>query len=187
MAMTYPRQERATVVSLAACGAHHRLVPAVDGIAEHVLPGHFVAVAIGPARSSALLLRRAFSIHWADPVRGLLEVAFTQRGLGTQQLASMRAVEELDVVAPLGTPFPLAPHPGPAVLVGGGHGIAPLIPLARRLSDAGAPDVPFVCGAASAVRLLGVEQARCLSGRVTVTTDDGSAGVRGQVTGQLPA
>ena len=41
----------------------------------------------------------------------------------------------LDLVGPLGTPFPLPAGPSPAVLVGGGYGAAPLIPLAQALLD----------------------------------------------------
>ncbi|MFF0746895.1 dihydroorotate dehydrogenase electron transfer subunit [Streptomyces sp. NPDC004111] len=184
--MTTPRQTNAVVVSLTPVGAYHRLVLRAEGIAEHVLPGHFAAVAIGRPGASALLLRRAFSLHRADPVNATIEVVFARRGAGTAELARLRSGDELDVIAPLGTPFPVPPEPGPAVLVGGGYGVAPLIPLARRLLNAGAPQVAFVCGASSAERLFGVAEARCLTGRVAITTDDGSAGRRGLVTGPLP-
>ena len=45
-------------------------------------------------------------------------------------------------------PFPLPPEPSPAVLVGGGYGTAPLIPLAQALLDRGSP-VEIVLGAST--------------------------------------
>jgi dihydroorotate dehydrogenase electron transfer subunit len=89
------------------------------------------------------------------------------------------------VVGPLGTPFPVPSGPAPAVLVGGGYGTAPLLPLAQALLANGSP-VEFVLGAATAGRLFGELAAKRLVGRVAVTTDDGSAGEKGLVTDVLP-
>jgi dihydroorotate dehydrogenase electron transfer subunit len=93
--------------------------------------------------------------------------------------------EVLDVVGPLGTPFPMPTGPAPAVLVGGGYGTAPLIPLAGALLAAGSP-VEMVVGASTGSRLFGELVAKRTIGAVTVTTDDGSAGRRGRVTDVLP-
>jgi dihydroorotate dehydrogenase electron transfer subunit len=98
-----------------------------------------------------------------------------------------RAGDTLDVVAPLGRPFP-APEVGlPTVLVGGGYGSAPLLWLAKDLRRAG-HRVDVVLGAASADRLFGVAEAQAVvgAGGVHVTTDDGSAGTPGRVTTVLP-
>jgi len=72
------------------------------------------------------------------------------------------------------------------VLVGGGYGTAPLLPLAERLIALGS-EVEMIVGAATAARLFGELQAKRLIGQVTVTTDDGSAGQRGWVTDPLPS
>jgi dihydroorotate dehydrogenase electron transfer subunit len=108
-----------------------------------------------------------------------------ERGAGTRWLVQRRAGDALDVVGPLGTPFPIPRAPVPAVLVGGGYGTAPLLPLARVLLDNGCP-VEFLLGAASVDRLFGELAAKRAVGTVTVTTDDGSAGQRGLVTDALP-
>jgi dihydroorotate dehydrogenase electron transfer subunit len=91
----------------------------------------------------------------------------------------------LDVVGPLGTAFPLPSGPAPAVLVGGGYGTAPLVPLAQALLAQGSP-VRVVIGAGSADRLFGELVMKRLVGEVIVTTDDGSAGLAGLVTDALP-
>src|SRR5206468_615465 len=93
--------------------------------------------------------------------------------------------ERLDIVGPLGTAFPLPTGPVGAVLVGGGYGTAPLIPLAAALKAQGSP-IEFVIGASTASRLFGELVAKRAAGIVTVTTDDGTAGIRGVVTDVLP-
>jgi dihydroorotate dehydrogenase electron transfer subunit len=135
-----------------------------------------------------MILRRAFAIAGATPSErfaGTVQFVVAEHGPGTHWLVQRAAGEALDVVGPLGNPFPLPSGPSPAVLVGGGYGSAPLIPLGQALLDNGSP-VEFVLGAATAARLYGELTAKRMVGRVTVTTDDGSAGEKGLVTDVLP-
>jgi len=182
--MALPLQVQAEIVGREPAGAYHRLVLRAPGIAARVEPGHFVAVAIGGI-DSAMLLRRAFSIHRADPDAETIEVVFAEAGRGTRELARLRVGDSVNVVAPLGTPFPTPSGPVSAVLVAGGYGSAPMFALAERIRDEGG-SVAFVLGAATANRLYGVDQAQAITEDVVVTTDDGSEGVRGYVTGPLP-
>ncbi|MEO8557122.1 MAG: dihydroorotate dehydrogenase electron transfer subunit, partial [Actinomycetota bacterium] len=71
------------------------------------------------------------------------------------------------------------------VLVGGGYGSAPLFWLAAELRERGC-HVEMVLGAATEDRLFGVLEARRAADGVTVTTDDGSMGVKGWVSDVLP-
>jgi dihydroorotate dehydrogenase electron transfer subunit len=156
-------------------------------IADRFRPGHFVAVAVGGA-NTAMILRRAFALCGATPSEkyaGTVQFVVAAHGPGTQWLVQRRTGEQLDLVGPLGTPFPLPSGPSPAVLVGGGYGSAPLLPLAQALLANESP-VEIVLGAATAGRLYGELAAKRLVGRVTVTTDDGSAGEKGLVTDVLP-
>jgi dihydroorotate dehydrogenase electron transfer subunit len=157
-------------------------------IAAGFKPGHFLAVAVG-GENTAMILRRAFAIAGATPgdtFAGTVQFVVAEHGPGTRWLVQRRAGETLDVVGPLGTPFPIPKNAAPAVLVGGGYGSAPLLPLAQALLAQQAP-VEIVLGAASANRLYGELAAKRLVGRVSVTTDDGSAGDKGLVTDVLPA
>ncbi|MBO0891800.1 MAG: dihydroorotate dehydrogenase electron transfer subunit, partial [Acidothermales bacterium] len=104
---------------------------------------------------------------------------------GTEWLARRRPGDPVDVLGPLGRPFPLPDRPGHQVLVGGGYGSAPLFALADALRAAGCTP-HLVLGAASADRLFAGDDAPGRFGSVTVTTDDGSAGGRGLVTDPLP-
>ena len=116
---------------------------------------------------------------------GSLDLVVAAKGAGTVWLTELRAHDAVDVVAPLGRPFPLPTEPVPCVLVGGGYGSAPLFWLAEVLRVRGCP-VEMVLGAASEDRLFGVVEARRAADAVTVTTDDGSAGTRGWVSDVLP-
>ena len=52
-------------------------------------------------------------------------------------MAGLRAHDKVDVVAPLGRPFPIPTEPVACVLVGGGYGSAPLFWLADVLRGEG--------------------------------------------------
>jgi dihydroorotate dehydrogenase electron transfer subunit len=180
-------QTRCEILSVQRVGEYVHFTIVAPDIATGFQPGHFVAVAVG-GDNSAMILRRAFAIAGATPSErfaGTVQFVVAEHGPGTHWLVQRAAGEALDVVGPLGNPFPLPSGPSPAVLVGGGYGSAPLIPLGQALLDNGSP-VEFVLGAATAARLYGELTAKRMVGRVTVTTDDGSAGEKGLVTDVLP-
>jgi dihydroorotate dehydrogenase electron transfer subunit len=183
-----PVQESAEIFAVARVGDYTQFTVVAPRIADGFKPGHFVAVAVG-GENTSMILRRAFAIYGATPSErfaGTVQFVVAEHGPGTRWLVQRQAGEKLDIVGPLGTPFPLPSGPAPAVLVGGGYGTAPLIPLAERLLAAGSP-VEFLLGAATESRLFGELVAKRLIGSATVTTDDGSAGERGLVTDALPA
>jgi NAD(P)H-flavin reductase len=172
-----PVQRVAEVLTRRPVGAYVELTVAAPEIAGRAVPGQFVAFAVG-GRESAMLLRRSIAI--AGTGDGRLTVVVAPHGPGSTWLAGLQPGATVDVVGPLGRPFPL-PEPGtPALLVGGGYGAAALVGLAGALRAQGS-DVAAVAGAASADRLCSVDELAALAG-VTVMTDDGSAGRQGWVT-----
>jgi dihydroorotate dehydrogenase electron transfer subunit len=182
-----PVQITGEIFSVQRVGAYVQFTVVAPEIASGFKPGHFVAVAVG-GENSAMGLRRAFAVSGATPsdrFAGTVQFVVAEHGPGTRWLVHRRAGETLDIVGPLGSPFPTPSGPAPAVLVGGGYGTAPLIPLAQMLIDNGSP-VEFVLGAANAGRLYGELSVKRMLGSVTVTTDDGSAGEKGFVTDVLP-
>ena len=158
-------------------GAYVELTLAAPEIAERTEPGQFVAFAVG-GPTSAHLLRRSIAIAGAGD--GGVTVVVAPHGPGSTWLAGLRAGDTVDVVGPLGRPYPMPAAGVPALLVGGGYGAAALVGLAARLRAAGST-VVAVCGAASADRLSSVEEL-CALADVVVTTDDGTAGRQGWVT-----
>ena len=178
-----PLQVPAEVVSLGPAGDYLLLTLAAPGIAERTRPGQFAALAVGGPQSS-MLLRRSFSIYRDDPDADTLEIVFAVHRKGTAWLAELQPGDPVDVVGPLGRPFELPDQPVACVLVGGGYGTAPLFSLAQRLRVRGCA-VHLVLGAASEPRLFGVAEAERVADTMTVTTEDGSTGVRGRVTDVL--
>lgn len=180
-------QEAAEVIATRRVGAYQHLTLVAPGVAELARPGQFVALAVG-GESSSTLLRRSFSIYKVSPsgtYGGTVEIVVSAVGAGTRWIAGRQVHDLVDVVGPLGRPFPLPTEPVACVLVGGGYGSAPLFWLAVELRARGC-HVEMVLGAASEQKLFGVIEARRTSDGVAVTTDDGSAGTRGWVSDVLP-
>jgi dihydroorotate dehydrogenase electron transfer subunit len=184
-------QVTAELVTTRRVGAYEQMTFAAPDVAGLARPGQFVAVAVG-GDTSATLLRRCFSIHEVSPAGadggvdgGTVDLVVATHGPGTRWLTELRTGDTVDIVGPLGRPFPLPTEPAPCVLVGGGYGSAPLFWLAAALRQRGC-HVEMVLGAASEDRLFGVAEARRAADGVTVTTDDGSMGTRGWVSDVLP-
>ncbi|MER7500080.1 dihydroorotate oxidase B, electron transfer subunit [Nonomuraea pusilla] len=179
-------QVTGTVLTTRRVDAYHALTVVAPGIAERYRPGHFVSVAVGGAHTS-MVTRRALSIHDVkSDYGGTVELVFTVRGPGTAWLAERRARDTLDLVGPFGRPFPLPRDPAHCVLVGAEYGSAVLFPLADALLARGCR-VDFVLGGASADRVFGAMRARRIAETTTLTTEDGSLGLRGRVTDALPS
>lgn len=180
--ITGPQQIRGEVLAVRRTGAYSVLSFAAPGIPQRTLPGQFVALTVGGALSSRLL-RRCFSICAVDPqgsVGGSVEIVIGVKGPGTKWLTELRRGEPLDVVGPLGKPFSLPKEPVGCLLVGGGYGAAPMFMLADRLRERGCR-VDMVLGAATENRIFGVLDGRRRANSVTVTTEDGSVGIKGTV------
>jgi dihydroorotate dehydrogenase electron transfer subunit len=173
-----PVQRRVEVVARRPVNAYTELTLAAPEIAERAEPGQFVAFAMGGS-TSALLLRRSIALAGAGD--GVVTVVVAPHGPGSTWLAGLQVGEQVDVIGPLGRPFPLPERGTAALLVGGGYGAAALVGLAARLRDGGSR-VAAVTGAASADRLCSVEELSAVAEPAVVTTDDGSAGRTGRVT-----
>jgi dihydroorotate dehydrogenase electron transfer subunit len=153
-------------------------------------------------RAARPYLRRPFSIadRWDDTAGTHLVVISRTVGPGTRWLAEIRPGNRVNLTGPLGRGFRIPADPRPVLLVGGGVGIPPLLYTARVLCDLGWPEVRIVLGARRrdllCVHLLeepAVDGAptHCveLPGRAnyptTITSDDGSVGLPGQVSAAL--
>jgi len=84
----------------------------------------------------------------------------------------------------LGKPFPHLDRRHPALLVGGGVGIAPMIFLAEYLVQKKIPVAVFL-GAKTASDLACLKVFKALKVPLSLSTDDGSAGEKGFVTARL--
>ena len=138
-------------------------------------PGQFVNIAL-PGK----FLRRPISIcNWSD--KGLMLIVRVA-GEGTRELVRSVPGTELDILSGLGNGFRTGGCGPDPVLVGGGVGAAPLYGLAVRLLELGIrPTVAL--GFRTAADAFYVEEFAALGCRVLVSTEDGSLGSKGFVTG----
>ncbi len=173
-----PLQVPARIMDVRPVGAYRELTMHAPGVAPHAEPGHFITLRVG-GESSALLLRRAFAL--SGVAGDTVSVIVAANGAGTRWLVERQPGDILDLIGPLGRPFPLPSPGGAALLVAGGYGAAPFIGLAQRLGGAGHA-VAAVLGAATADRLCAVDELAALTQVLAVTTEDGSAGRTGRVT-----
>jgi dihydroorotate dehydrogenase electron transfer subunit len=179
-------RQKCEVLSVKRWGAYHSITLVAPEIADDAKPGQFVEIGVPHGRE--FLLRRPFSIHQASRKggwAGTLEIAFTTVGPGTRWLTEIEAHDFLDVVGPLGRPFPYPAQPKSCLLVGGGYGAAPLYFLAQELRSRG-KRVDMIVGARDQERVFKAVEAKRLSVQVSLTTEDGSLGERGKVTDVLP-
>jgi dihydroorotate dehydrogenase electron transfer subunit len=179
-------RQKCEVLGVKRWGAYHSITLVAPEIADDARPGQFVEIAVPSGRE--FLLRRPFSIHQASRKggwAGTLEIALVPVGPGTRWLTDIEAHDFLDVVGPLGRPFPYPTQPNSCLLIGGGYGAAPLYFLAQELRSRG-KRVDMIIGARDQERVFKAVEAKRLSVQVTITTEDGSLGERGRVTDVLP-
>jgi len=144
-----------------------------------ILPGQFAEVRVDG--SSETFLRRPFSIHDIDTEKGRLDLMVQVVGKGTERLSELTTGDTLNLVYPLGNSFTIPQAGSKVLLTGGGCGVAPLLFLGKYLINRGfKPD--FLLGFRNRERILELDSYKML-GEVFLTTEDGSEGLKGFVTG----
>ncbi|HYA49350.1 MAG TPA: dihydroorotate dehydrogenase electron transfer subunit [Burkholderiales bacterium] len=163
-------------------GDYHLLTIESPAAGRGARPGQFVMVKV--ADTAFPLLRRPFSLHDAGPSG--VKLFFRTAGVGTEILARKKPGDAVDILGPLGKGFSAGPElqGKRAVLVGGGRGIAPLFFLARELAAARAKPMVLYGGRTVADIPLRDEFEKA-GFPVLCSTDDGSFGFKGLVTGLL--
>ncbi len=96
-------------------------------------------------------------------------------GPATKALCDLRSGDKIGVRGPYGHGYSL--HDGRILVVGGGTGMASLLPAVEAVGDPARVDVAI--GARNVSELLFIDRARSASGNVRTSTDDGTDGLRG--------
>lgn len=145
-------------------------------LARTIQPGQFfnLRVPFDPTQ----MLRLPFSWSAASPEEGWVEFAFAVVGDGTARLAVLPVGTPCDLLGPAGHGWDAPKGAERALVVAGGTGIVPCLPLVRDLAVSGTA-VDLALGAASADKLLYAEEAAALGARIAVATEDGSRGSLG--------
>ena len=182
------QQYYAEIISNKRVGSYNHMVFAVSELAGNCRPGNFVAISVGGPASS-MILRRAFAIYRSSTRpdgSGFLELVVAPYGAGSKWLTSQIPGAHVNLIAPLGTSFGIPTEPINALLVGGGYGSAPLFALAEVLKSRGCR-VHIVLGASIAAKIYAPLEGKRSVNSLTITTEDGSAGITGRVSDVLPA
>lgn len=148
-------------------------------IAEQAEPGQFVTVAV--TDQVAPLLRRPFGIAGVNKTAGSITLVYRLLGEATHLLAKLQPKHEVNVMGPLGQGFALKKDN--VLLVGGGMGLAPLHFLATALEPA---KVDVLMGGRTKSELFWEDPFSKIASNIYLTTDDGSAGLKGTVLAKLP-
>ena len=174
--------EKTSVLEHRQAGPGYRfLVVKAPRLAADLVPGQFVHVRVPALEASAL--RRPFSVFDAEEDK--VSILYKVVGRGTEALAKVAVGDELDVMGPMGTGFPLN-SPGVPLLVGGGYGVAPLHFLAKRLVAKGDRPRPILfLGGRAKEDLLALDEFAAIKVEARLATNDGSVGEKGFVTGPL--
>jgi dihydroorotate dehydrogenase electron transfer subunit len=141
-------------------------------------PGQFVQVRVDG--SPETFLRRPISIHDVDYKNNTIKLLIQIAGKGTETLSKLRTGDQLNLIYPLGNSFSLPCKTEKVLLVGGGCGVAPLLFLGKYLKSNGCiPDI--LLGFRNSERIIEFDE-YSETGKVFLTTEDGSKGEKGYVT-----
>ena len=141
-------------------------------------PGQFINI-----RLDGLFLRRPISVCDWDG-QGIT-IIYKVVGKGTAALGGMEQGQELDVLCGLGNGFDVSRCGERTLVIGGGVGVPPMYGLAKALLRAGKTPVAIL-GFNKKEEIFYEDRFRERGIETTVTTVDGSYGVKGFVTDALP-
>ncbi|MDO4966726.1 MAG: dihydroorotate dehydrogenase electron transfer subunit [Lachnospiraceae bacterium] len=142
-------------------------------IADSAKPGQFISVY---TKNDAKLLPRPISI--CEIEKGKLRIVYRIVGEGTKEFSGYNSNDEIIVLGPLGNGFPVLTDD--AILIGGGIGIPPMLQLAKTLNC----EKNIVVGYRNEL-FLNTELEKY--GKVTIATEDGSTGTKGNVIDAIKA
>lgn len=161
------------------------------GFAATATPGQFVM--LRPEQVLPTMLRRPFGIFRTGclppecaglPPREYMEILYKVVGQGTRIMSELHAGDRVELLGPLGRGFTISDTDCAKLLVGGGIGLVPLFLLAEALIRNG-HQVRLLMGGRTRDDILAVTEFERLGVETYVSTDDGSLGEEGFVTGVL--
>ncbi len=139
-------------------------------------PGQFINIY---PNDESKRLPRPISICGIDKENGLLRLVYrvTKKGSGTEEFSHYKTGEQVKILGPLGTGFPVEEFRGKKViLMGGGIGIPPMLSIASALEG----NCTAVLGYRDKNTFLADDfiDTNC---KLVLTSDDGSVGIKGNV------
>lgn len=148
-------------------------------IASHAQAGQFVVL-----MASEKGERIPLTLVDTDKAKGIVSLIFQEAGFTTKLLGKLNSGDSLySLVGPLGHPTEIKKI-GKVILVGGGVGIAEILPVARALKNAG-NQITTILGSRNKELLILEDELKETSDQIYIMTDDGSYGKKGFTTDML--
>lgn len=141
----------------------------VGSIAKAAKPGQFISLY---CKEGSRLLPRPISICEIEKEKEALRIVYRVAGKGTEEFSNYQAGDRVEILGPLGNGFPMTDKK--AFLIGGGIGIPPMLELAKQLNC----EKEIVLGYRDELFL---NEELSKHGAVTIATENGSAGCKGNV------
>ncbi len=168
------------MVDLSLMVQSNRLI--ADDVYRMILQGDIVDIHAGQfvnIKIDGLYLRRPISVCDIDGDR--LTLIYKAVGEGTNRMTNMQKGEKISVLCGLGRGFDIQNFPS-QLLIGGGVGAPPMLLLAKTLNKMGVKTTA-VLGFRSRKDVFLEEELNAYCDKVFITTEDGSYGTKGFVTG----
>lgn len=131
-------------------------------------------------KDKSTLLRRPISLHYVNKEEKILEFYYEVKGKGTEEFSRLKTGDTMNIQGPLGHGFTTNIKNENIIVVGGGMGIAPMKLLIEELSKYN--NVTFICGGRDKNALKILKNMNLINIETIETTDDGSLGIKGNVT-----
>lgn len=143
-----------------------------------VLPGNFAEIRVD--HTSEVFLRRPFSIYDVNHERNSISFYIKVIGKGTRILGNLKPGDNINIIYPLGNSFKLVNGKN-VLVIGGGSGVAPFLLLGKKLRQENT-NITFLIGGRAEKDIL-LTDTLAEYGDIQITTEDGSLGEKGMVTG----
>lgn len=142
------------------------------------VPGQFYMLRSVP---SGLLLARPISVYNSRKLSDssvCIEFLILLKGKGSKELVTLESGDEVELLGPLGNSWPVPAENSKVLCIGGGVGVAPIAGFAVTL-----PKKSYDFIAAFKSGSYGLDY--IFPEKLTITTDDGSVGIKGMVTAAI--
>jgi ferredoxin/flavodoxin---NADP+ reductase len=157
----------------------HLIEVVSEELSSKILPGQFVILRVRHEGE-----RVPLTVVKKDPEKKSIVIIFQVAGKTTELLSRLKVGDSLtDLVGPLGIPTEIKNH-GTVAIIGGGVGVAEILPVSRALREAG-NKVICIIGARNKEMLILENEVKGACDRLYVTTDDGSYAEKGFVSDVL--
>ncbi len=159
------------------CPRFYRLCLDAKPLVKKIQAGQFIHIRVQDNLEP--FFRRPFSVYRAKKD---LEIFYEIVGPGTTVLSKKKRGDVLDVLGPLGHPFPLPPDgTKDVVMVAGGIGVAPFLILSDTLRKNKNLKLTLLYGGRTKGHVYPMKEFKANGCAVYMATDDGSVGMKGRV------